>query len=560
MWGRTLLSVDNSVRIINITTVTCCRFGYETVTSTVIKLPMNKKSVLSVHTRRIVNFINSLSFLRGCHLGKIVYPSVDLRRSSSLSHCLLYKTQQTRRNDHLKWKVNGGFITPLLNYRELSQTPVLHITRSSSEIVSKPNLITMKLDSPEFHSIFTPELHILVELFKKHDYELRIAGGAVRDLLVGKIPSDLDFATTATPDQMKEMFTKENIRMLNANGEAHGTITVRINELINFEITTLRIDVVTDGRRAQVEFTKDWMLDSNRRDLTVNSMFLGFDGTVYDYFNGLEDLKDKRIRFVGSPEQRIQEDYLRILRYFRFYGRLADNPNAHDQLTLTAMKENAGGLARVSGERIWLELKKILTGRLTAPIFKQMIDIGLGQFIGLPKAHNFEELQKVCDRTEDVPHHHMTRLAALLDDETDVYKCHERNKISNDELSLALFIVHHRNDSKGENLLSYCTDLHMDCSVQDPKVLNKIVELMKYCGHMEAAEEFPKCKLPIFPVTGHDLTKNAVPRGPKFAWTLNELRKIWKESEYKLTTEDLVKHIPSVLENAPKNVKKIRKQ
>lgn len=96
-----------------------------------------------------------------------------------------------------------------------------------------------------------------------------------RDLLMGENPKDLDFASTATPPQMKEMFIAENIRMINANGERHGTITARINDKENFEVTTLRIDVVTDGRHAEVEFTTDWKLDANRRDLTINSMFLG---------------------------------------------------------------------------------------------------------------------------------------------------------------------------------------------------------------------------------------------------------------------------------------------
>lgn len=131
-------------------------------------------------------------------------------------------------------------------------------------------------------------------------------------------PTDIDFATTATPKEMIEMFTKENVRMINANGEKHGTVTPRINDEENFEVTTLRIDVRTDGRHAEVEFTTDWLLDANRRDLTINSMFLGFDGKVYDYFYGYEDLKNRRVVFVGDPANRIQEDYLRILRYFRW--------------------------------------------------------------------------------------------------------------------------------------------------------------------------------------------------------------------------------------------------
>uniref|UniRef100_A0A2C9JVM8 Poly A polymerase head domain-containing protein n=2 Tax=Biomphalaria glabrata TaxID=6526 RepID=A0A2C9JVM8_BIOGL len=451
---------------------------------------------------------------------------------------------------------NVGFI----HVRNFFLCRASSVTRTSKHLYLKPNLIIMKLDSPEFHSIFTPELNCLKDLFKKYNYELRIAGGAVRDLLDGKVPVDLDFATTATPAEMKEMFTKENIRMLNMNGEAHGTITARVNDKENFEITTLRIDVVTDGRKAEVEFTKDWMLDANRRDLTINSLFLDFEGQVYDYFNGIDDLKHHRIRFVGSAEQRIQEDYLRILRYFRFYGKIANDPDKHENETLDAIRNNAEGLKRISGERIWMEMKKILTGRYSAHIIQSMIQVGLGEYIGLPRANNFKELFSVCERTEGQNCHHMTRMSALLDDEVDVYTFHERNKLSNEELQLALFIVQHRSDTMGEDLMSYCTDLHSDSSGTEQKVISKIVELMKYCGHKKTAAEFPALKLPVLPVTGHDLTQRDVPRGPKIALTLNELRKIWKDSRYTLSKEELLDRIPEVLERIPDNLKKKRKK
>jgi tRNA nucleotidyltransferase (CCA-adding enzyme) len=136
-------------------------------------------------------------------------------------------------------------------------------------------LITKSIDTPEYQAILTPALRTLEELFQTNHYEIRIAGGAVRDILMGIIPHDIDFATTATPDQMKDMFDRANIRMINSNGEKHGTITVRIDDIENFEITTLRIDLTTDGRHATVEFTQDWQLDANRRDLTINALFLG---------------------------------------------------------------------------------------------------------------------------------------------------------------------------------------------------------------------------------------------------------------------------------------------
>lgn len=131
-----------------------------------------------------------------------------------------------------------------------------------------------------------------------------------------KTPTDIDFATVATPVEMRAMFEAEEVRMVNVNGEKHGTITPRIKEN-QFEVTTLRVDDKTDGRHAEVIFTTDWMIDASRRDLTINSMFLDLDGNVYDYFYGYEDMLQRRVKFVGDPEQRILEDYLRILRYFR---------------------------------------------------------------------------------------------------------------------------------------------------------------------------------------------------------------------------------------------------
>jgi tRNA nucleotidyltransferase (CCA-adding enzyme) len=131
-----------------------------------------------------------------------------------------------------------------------------------------------------------------------------------------------------------------------------------------------------------VEFTKDWLLDANRRDLTINAMFLGIDGSVYDYFYGFEDLKDRRVRFVGDADKRIKEDFLRILRYFRFYGRIATSPEEHEPETLKIISDNAEGLKRISGERIWVELKKILQGNFAGDLVIALVKCGLGEFIG----------------------------------------------------------------------------------------------------------------------------------------------------------------------------------
>ena len=275
-------------------------------------------------------------------------------------------------------------------FRLLVNCPILSNSNCiKSFIPTKSKLLSMamsgwggiKIDTDVFKELIArEEVSTLASVFKKYNYELRIAGGAVRDFLHPSgevVPNDIDFATDATPQQMKDMFEKENIRMINVEGgEKHGTITARILDKENFEVTTLRVDKVTDGRKAEVEFTKDWQIDAERRDLTINSMFLGLDGKLYDYFDGRKDLLGERIAFVGSAVRRIQEDYLSILRYFRFYGRVVGvntdvndssvpkhRLKVHEKETINAIKSNSGGLSSISGERIWSEWKKILSGR-----------------------------------------------------------------------------------------------------------------------------------------------------------------------------------------------------
>ncbi|XP_044512761.1 CCA tRNA nucleotidyltransferase 1, mitochondrial isoform X2 [Gracilinanus agilis] len=388
----------------------------------------------------------------------------------------------------------------------------------------KKYLFTMKVESPEFQSLFTEGLKNLTELFSKEKYELRIAGGAVRDLLNGTKPQDVDFATTATPAQMKEMFQAAGIRLINNKGEKHGTITARLHEE-NFEITTLRIDVITDGRHAEVEFTTDWQKDAERRDLTINSMFLGFDGTLFDYFNGYEDLKNKKVRFVGDPKERIQEDYLRILRYFRFYGRIADRPGTHDSKTLEAIKENAKGLAGISGERIWVELKKIL--------------------VGLPAAGSLEEFNTVSKNAETLSPKPMTLLASLFKVQDDVKNLDLRLKIAKEEKNLGLFIVKHRKDlikaaDSSEPLKPY-QDFVLDS--REPDTLGRICELLKYQGEADLLKEMQQWSIPPFPVSGHDVRKVGISSGKEIGLILQQLREQWKKSGYQMDKEELLSFI-----------------
>ena len=150
---------------------------------------------------------------------------------------------------------------------------------------------------------------------------------------------------------------------------------------VHLQITTLRVDRKTDGRHAEVEFIKDWKLDALRRDLTINAMSLSLDGTLFDYFQGEKHLAEKQILFVGNARSRIMEDYLRILRYFRFYGRIVPVVGRHDKDTLEAIRELAEGLSVISVERVWMEVARILVGNHAPHLVQLMYELGVAKHI-----------------------------------------------------------------------------------------------------------------------------------------------------------------------------------
>uniref|UniRef100_A0A671SIF1 CCA tRNA nucleotidyltransferase 1, mitochondrial-like n=2 Tax=Sinocyclocheilus anshuiensis TaxID=1608454 RepID=A0A671SIF1_9TELE len=399
----------------------------------------------------------------------------------------------------------------------------------------------MQLKTKEFESLFTDGLVGIAEIFEKNQFELRIAGGAVRDLLSGKRPEDVDFATTATPEEMKSMFQAAGVRMINNKGEKHGTITARLHDE-NFEVTTLRVDVQNDGRHAEVEFTTDWQKDAERRDLTINSMFLGLDGTLYDYFQGYEDLKYRKVRFVGSASLRIQEDYLRILRYFRFYGRVATEPEKHEPETLEAIRENGRGLAGISGERIWVELKKMLVGNHADHLLELVYELGLAQYTGLPADGNVEEMKQIWQKAHDSSPKPMTILAALFRSQEDVEKLDLRLKLSREEKNLGLFLVKYRRDLvKGQDEhdgMKLYTDFIIDS--REPDSQSKVLELLKYQGENKLLVELSRWSIPRFPLSGHDLRKLGFTSGKEIGTILQKLRDTWKKSHYQMSKEELL--------------------
>ena len=373
------------------------------------------------------------------------------------------------------------------------------------------------VDSVEFKSLMTPELLKLGKVFNQNNYDIRLVGGAVRDLMLGKSPKDIDLASDATPQKMQDILSNAGIKTV-PTGIEHGTITAVINGE-PFEITTLRSDDKTDGRKAEVSFITNWKEDARRRDLTYNAMSIDFDGRLYDYFDGMNDLQNKVSKFVGDPEERIKEDYLRILRYFRFQSKIA-NP-VWDEETIQAIKSNVLGLRKISAERVWQEVSKMLMGSNLDAILTYMNQTGVTGAIGLT-TNNKEQLDRI---TYDHP---VVGLAVLVSDSN----ISDRWKMSRGEKDLLHFLVTNK-----KTRLVQKTAEDMIIAGEDKA---KLIALAQMQGLKQLADTLVQFQPPVFPVQGRDLLDKGMASGPSVGIALDKLKAIWKDSNYKLSKQQLL--------------------
>lgn len=256
-----------------------------------------------------------------------------------------------------------------------------------------------------------PETVAVVRALQAGGTGVRFVGGCVRDTVLGRTITDIDIATPDPPETVMLLLARDYIRAI-PTGLAHGTITAVVDHK-HFEVTTLRLDVETHGRHATVAFTDDWVADAARRDLTFNAMSLSPDGALYDPFDGLADLEAGRVRFVGEARQRILEDHLRLLRFFRFYAWFGRGP--FDDEGFAAALATAPLLPKLSGERVQAEMKKLLAAPNPLPALEGMRACGaLAQV--LPEDGAFERLRALvkCERAASEPPDSIRRLAGLV--------------------------------------------------------------------------------------------------------------------------------------------------
>ncbi len=329
----------------------------------------------------------------------------------------------------------------------------------------------------------------------------RLVGGAVRDRLAGKPVADIDLATPDSPQDVVRALEAAGLRAI-PTGLAHGTVTALVDGQ-GFEITTLRRDVETDGRHAVVAFTDDWREDAARRDFTINAMSMTPDGTLYDYFGGAGDLRAGIVRFVGDPATRIAEDYLRILRFFRFFARYGAGPA--DAAALKAIAAAVPGLARLSVERVWSELKRILAASHPDVALSLMDRLGVLRAI-LPDG--------TLTPVDHLPADPLLRLAALQPHGVPPLK------FSGEEEARLIGLQGPPPPTTPDD-----ATLRRLLADTDPQIL---IGRAWLAGRDHALRDrIAALPVPVFPLHGRDLV--GIPPGPGMGQALKALRAVWMQ-------------------------------
>ena len=375
--------------------------------------------------------------------------------------------------------------------------------------------------------------------------EVRYVGGCVRKILNNENYDDIDLATNLDPQQIKECLNANNIKFFET-GIKHGTITATI-EKQNFEITSLRKDIATDGRHAEVLFTKDWNEDSSRRDFTINSIYADIDGNIFDPNDGANDLKNGIVRFIGNPEKRIKEDYLRILRYLRFFSTYSLKD--HQPEIKKSIMQNISGVVGLSKERLLDEFKKIFKSGALFKLNKDhfsndVISLVFPQFINL---NLLTKLDKNNQKTLLVKSFDFL-LAFLVIDKTDnsdyfLYKF----KTSNETKKKINFLKKSFLESAEKNYFSKKNLEKIFYFNEKSDVLDLIdFELFKSKKNkkklIELKNYFIKTEKPVFPVKAkYIMEKFDLKEGRELGQKLKYLEDLWVNNSFNISDKEIEK-------------------
>lgn len=399
------------------------------------------------------------------------------------------------------------------------------------------------------HWLEWPETQTLITAFRLHGDVLRFVGGSVRDAILGRDASDIDVATSLLPDDVMALLHRYYIQAI-PTGIAHGTVTARI-ESRTFEITTLRKDTACDGRHAEVIYTDSWEEDAARRDFTMNALYLDPQGNVFDYCNGIADAQAGHVRFIGDAHQRVQEDYLRILRFYRFYAHYGTGDADGD--ARAACMAHAEHLPHISGERVQTELLKLLSADSAAYAISLMERDGVMAYVLGFKVVDSAIFSRLQDM-EALDVVHLTPVEKLVgfalsaggDAEQAVQQLAERLRLSRRARNGLL------------SWLPYVDTVTSRMAVSEQKHLLRLLGAQAFaamvCMAWAASEDVIALKSPygkmltlaqeweppIFPITGADLIQAGFAPGRMMGDLMRTLQDAWEHSNYSMDKDALL--------------------
>ena len=378
--------------------------------------------------------------------------------------------------------------------------------------------------------------------------EIRYVGGCVRKILKNEKVNDIDLATNLNPEQIMQVCKKKNIKFYET-GLEHGTITAIINDY-KFEITSLRKDLKTDGRHADVIFTNDWKEDASRRDFSINSIYSDLEGNIFDPFNGKKDLEDGKISFIGDAEKRIKEDYLRILRYIRFF--LNYSKHEHNRDITKIIKKNLEGVSKISSERLLDEFKKLFNsdGFLKLNEDEFCCEIIILIFPQFKNIHLLKNLHKYAkDNIKNIDF--IFLISFLIVDGTDnadyfIYKFNISKKDQKRILFLNEYLKNKNNEKfntknlwkilyfNGKDSLLDLINFHI---FKSKKVDKKLENFLNF---------FKDKKVPTLPLKAATLmTKYNIPEGKELGLKLKQIENKWVDNDFRITEKEVEKIISS---------------
>jgi poly(A) polymerase len=381
----------------------------------------------------------------------------------------------------------------------------------------------------------------------------RVVGGAVRNTLMGRAITDVDVATTTPPDETVRRVEAAGLRAV-PTGIEHGTVTAVTPDGRPYEVTTLREDVETDGRHAVVRFGRSWQHDAERRDFTINALYCDADGEVLDLVGGLADIASGTLRFIGDAAQRIAEDRLRVLRFFRFFAWYGSGRPDADALRASARAK--GDLEPLSAERVWAELRKLLSAPDPSRALLWMRQSGVLSAVlpeserwGIDAIHPLVQAEGALGWPADP----LRRLEAIVPpDPARLTELARRLKLSNTERDRLVRFAQAEEPAEEESEGAFAARLlfgdrqaladrlALRLALARPKAEGDaamLASLSRTAARLAQAERFDP---PPFPVSGNDLMARGIAAGPELGRQLDQLRRVWAESGFALGREALL--------------------